>query len=467
MKKSIISSLLLLGCSLHAVESRIELRHREAGGVGYSTGYTSFDYFLMGEGESAEFLLDLRGHVFNNGRGAGNAGLGVRVPFKDDKYMLGANAFYDLRQSPGLLCKQVGAGLEWLSQKVDFRVNGYVPVGKQKDVEKKTFLNFAGTYASIRHKLHAALPSIDAEIGTPLPRPFYFALGAYYLFEQKSSNLEVGKAFGVRVRADVDWGRYISLGISATYDHIFKTRVQGIFSINIPFEKNWCKKKDEDDCEQPERRNLRRVAIMRNEIIPIQDKRKTYGALTNSNGDPIRFFFVDNDADINGDGSFERPFAALKDAERLSDPGDVIYVFPGDGTPKNMDEGIVLKEDQILASSAKPLVINDVVIPPQTPGITPIITNINPDQPIVTNPGNSRLDDFLFIPPWEYIFGRDNSSVDSSNARAAGYEVSSPEISPTSGPTVYGVPVFEDYQSPAPPAPVIQTFEIFSDYGSQ
>ncbi len=423
-----------MGCSLHAVESRIEIRNREAAGVGYSRGYTSLDYFLMTEG-SVEFLLDLRGHVFNNGQGAGNAGLGFRCPIKDEKYLIGANAFYDIRQSKGLLANQVGVGFEWLGKYVDFRTNGYLPVGKKKDLDTKEFKTFSGTGVFIKRKLKSALPCIEAEVGTPLPNPFYFAIGGYYLFKQSESSLAVGNAFGVKARAEVDIGRYVSLGFAITYDHIFKTRPQGYISINIPFEKQKCKKRYSDDelCHTSKVRNLRRVPIMRNEIIPIQNVKKTKDPLLGEDDDPVRFFFVNNLVTVPGDGSFEKPFASLKEAELNSAAGDVIYVFPGDETPKNMDEGIILKDNQVLASSAADLALNDIIIPAQTPGIRPHVTNINPDQPIVTNPGNTHLGDFFFIPPWEYIFGRGIDQDPFADTRDTGFGVNQPGDAP-SGP---------------------------------
>lgn len=414
MNKYIVSSLVLLGCSLHAVESRIEIRNREAAGVGYSSGYTSLDYFLMSEG-SVEFLLDLRGHVFNNGQGAGNAGLGFRYPIKDEKYLVGANAFYDIRQSKGLLANQVGAGLEWLGKYVDFRTNGYLPIGKKHDLETKKFESFSGTSVLIKRRLKSTLPCIDAEVGTPLPNPFYFAIGGYYLFKQSESSLAVGNAFGVKARAEVDIGRYVSLGFAITYDHIFKTRPQGYISINIPFEKQKCKKRYYDElCHIIKVRDLRAVPIVRNEIIPIQNVKKTKDPLVSGKGDPVRFFFVNNLATVRGDGSFEKPFASLKEAELSSSAGDVIYVFPGDNTARNMDEGIILKDKQVLASSGANLVLNDLIIPAQTKD-RPYISNINIDKPkdaqlnindFITNPGNNHLGDFFFIPPWDYIFGR-------------------------------------------------------------
>lgn len=450
MNKNIIASLVLLGCTLHAAESRIEVRHREAGGVGYSTGYTSLDYFLMG-GNDVEFLLDLRGHIFNNGRGAGNGGLGFRCPVHDEKYLIGANAFYDVRQSKHLVAHQVGAGIEWLSQKVDFRANGYIPVGKTKTLDKKTFGSFSGSRAVIQRKLKAVLPSVDAEIGTPLPKPFYFGIGAYYLFKQSESKVEVGQAFGGKFRAEVDLGKYVTLGFAVTYDHIFKTRPQGYLSINIPFGGNSCKKRNEDDCEDSKPRNLRSVPIVRNEIIPVQTKRRSKDIFMKANNTPAQFFFVNNLAPFPGDGTFEHPFASLKDAEEKSAPGDVIYVFPGDGTPKNYDEGIVLKKDQVLASSGAPLTIEDLVIPAQTPGVKPQITNIHVDKPMLTvddiviNPGNTHIDDFFWVPPWEYIFGRGPEIDHYDLAREEDFVIIDPD-KPVTTVSPGGIGIIDNYQ---------------------
>jgi hypothetical protein len=417
-------SLVLLGCSLHAVESKIVIRNREAAGVGYSTGYTSLDYSLMTEG-SVEFLLDLRGHVLNNGQGAGNAGVGFRCPVKDEKYLLGANAFYDIRQSKGLLANQAGVGFEALSKYVDFRTNGYLPIGTKTYREKSNFEAFSGTSVLVKRKFKSALPCIDAEVGTPLPNPFYFAVGSYYLFKQSKNGLSVGNAFGAKARAEVDIGRYVSLGFAITYDRIFKTRPQGYLSVNIPFEKQKCKKRNGKKVCPPYKRNLRRVPIVRNEIIPLQVVKKTKDPLVGKKGhDPVRILFVNNLATLPGNGSFERPFRSLKDAELHSRPGDVIYVFPGDKTARNMDQGIVLKDKQILASSGADLTLNDITIPAQTPE-RPQLTNINPGQPIISNPGNTHLDDFFFVPPWDYILARNVDPF--ADARNEGFEIILPE----------------------------------------
>ena len=166
MGKTLITALLL--CSaVHATTSSLLLRHRESGGVGYSKGYSSLDYMLTAQGGLSEFLLDLRGHVFNDGRVAGNAGAGFRYGIYDDAYRIGTNLFYDFRSTKHFFANQVGGGLEFLSDSADFRINGYLPTGKNRQFEEKKFQNFAGNHAFIYKKLHVALPCIDAEVGIP------------------------------------------------------------------------------------------------------------------------------------------------------------------------------------------------------------------------------------------------------------------------------------------------------------
>jgi hypothetical protein len=389
MQRSLIA-LTLFTAALQATESTLQFRHRESSGVGYSKGYTSLDYLLTAQGGDAEFLLDLRGHIFNDGRLAGNTGVGFRYSLYEDDFRIGANAFYDFRSTKHFFANQIGGGLEFLSRSADVRINGYLPTGKNKEFEEKKFQNFAGNYAFVYRKLHAALPCIDGEIGVPFCSRWYAAAGAYYLFSKHDHHVATDNTWGGKARIDVTIGRYVGLELAATYDSIFDFRAQGVFTLNIPLGKRGHKP-----------RNLRRVPIMRNEIIPIEVKRKSHDILT-SGETPIRFLFVSNAATA-GDGSFEKPFSSLKEAESHSEPGDVIYVFPGDGTPRHMDEGIVLKGEQVLASSGATLTLPDIEIPAMTPGEKPVITNVQPDKPVVSNPGKSRLDDFLFLPPWEYL----------------------------------------------------------------
>ena len=397
MKTTLLTTCVLLTSIACAdVHSALTMRHRESQGVGYNQGYSTLDYYLTGQYSRSELLFNLRGHVFNDGKGAGNGGLGYRYSLNDDTSRIGANFYYDVRDSKHFIAQQVAGGLEWISKMVDVRVNGYLPVGKQGRFSENRFQGFSGNQIVVNKKFSSALPCIEGELGTSVAKPFYLAAGSYYLYKESSHSLPVGKALGWKVRFDVDMGHYFSVGALVTHDRIFKTRYQGYLGLNIPLGP-W--KAMKDGFKTFEKRR-----IVRNEIIPIQTKKKRNSPISEADGvTTTRFIFVNNQAQGGGNGTFEHPFASLKEAENGSKAGDVIYVYPGDGTPRHMDEGIILKENQILASSGSALDINDIEIPAQTPGTNPTITNIHPHEPVITNPGKSEVSNFYYMNPWEYM----------------------------------------------------------------
>lgn len=111
--------------------SRTSIRHIEGGGIKYKQGYTTFDGFYAPNPEQFTLLpfLDLRGHIFDNGQLAANAGIGFRGEVGGRTY--GLNAYYDCRNTQKENYNQVGLGLEALGDFWDFRINGYLPVGVQ------------------------------------------------------------------------------------------------------------------------------------------------------------------------------------------------------------------------------------------------------------------------------------------------------------------------------------------------
>jgi len=90
---ALLSSLVLSSACLFSLETesqeadcgktsrpqRIEVKHIEAGGIGYSQGYTTLEGFfpLLASDKNWVPFLDLRAHIFNDGKPAVNAGLGA------------------------------------------------------------------------------------------------------------------------------------------------------------------------------------------------------------------------------------------------------------------------------------------------------------------------------------------------------------------------------------------------------
>ncbi|MGR3973358.1 MAG: inverse autotransporter beta domain-containing protein [Candidatus Rhabdochlamydia sp.] len=393
MKLLYIMTPLFLCASLYpTVSSNLSLRHRESEGIGYDTGYSTLDYLFSYQQGQTSSLCNLRAHLFNNGHTAGNLGLGMRHFLTEGTSEIGMNFFYDFRNYSIFFAQQISAGLEWMGSSFDLRCNGYLPFGRNKKFQERVFEAFDGYQAIIEQRLSTSLPSLDGEIGTMLFQNLYLAAGSYYLFQEESHAIYSGYGIGAKARVDLSLNPYIKIGSTITYDPIFHTRFQGYLSLSIPLGPK---------SSPPSRSHP--ISIERQEIIPIYTQRKTKISLSSLNDAPFNFFFVNNQATLLGKGTFEAPFSSLKEAEEQSQRGDIIYVYPGDGTARGMDEGIVLKEHQILASAGASLHLESLSIPAQIPGQKPLLTNIHPDEPVVLNPGLSDLSDFSFIDSMTYL----------------------------------------------------------------
>lgn len=107
----------------------ISARHVEPGGIGYKLGYTTVEGFFSLYNGSERWLpfLDARCHIFNDGRPAVNAGLGLR--YLKSHRIWGLNSYYDYRKTKRQHYNQVAFGLESLGSLWDvipFPKNKYI-----------------------------------------------------------------------------------------------------------------------------------------------------------------------------------------------------------------------------------------------------------------------------------------------------------------------------------------------------
>ncbi|MCP5491623.1 MAG: right-handed parallel beta-helix repeat-containing protein [Chlamydiales bacterium] len=341
--------------------SRGVLKHREHNGVGYDTGYTTAELFLCPAWKN-DFMpfLDLRGHVFDNNQFASNIGIGLRYNWSG--WAIGGNFYYDYREAQNINPHQLGGGLEFLSRYFDVRANGYAPIASTQAESSPDFEKFEGHSAIFTRRLRAALPAVDAEIGVPLGSRcaivnWYAALGSYYLFEKTVNGVDLGNAVGGKGRIVFDLISRFNLAFDTTYDKIFKWTFQGTAGVSMPLgprkkilrSKNFL-------CE------ARNQLPYRSEIIPVERKnqRQSVGNI----------IFVDNRS--SSLGTFESPYPTTAIAMAASKPGDVIYIFPGDGTTTGYDTTITMLSDQTVQGSAADLDLgNGFVVPAQTPGNYP------------------------------------------------------------------------------------------------
>ncbi len=181
------------------------------------------------------------------------------------------------------------------------------------------------------------MKGFNAETGYHLDHfkkaPLTFAAGPYYLYGD-------GKAtWGGELRAGVDlFDRYFTLEAHTSYDHFFKWTGQAQASINIAFggKKKISSKKAAQNCDLAEILQVRaHQKVDRHEIIPI-GKQKVLSTAEN-----LTFIFISNDS--HSSGTFQDPYHSLTQAQENSAQGDILYVFPGDGTTTGYDMGIALQ----------------------------------------------------------------------------------------------------------------------------
>lgn len=207
-------------------------------GVGIDKSYGSLGLFWIPESDaSIKPLFDLQGHYIENNRWAFNIGSGLRWRLDDSCQVLGAYIYYDYRQaSHHGNFNQIGLGLEFLSETFEFRINGYLPICRQRQIGEKFVKTYSDGLVAISHKTETAMKGVDAEAGMCLFRcndwKLYTALGTYYY----DSHDPKDHTWGGKARIFLCWNDYISLEARTTYDDIFRSRVQGVVSVNLPLD---------------------------------------------------------------------------------------------------------------------------------------------------------------------------------------------------------------------------------------
>lgn len=368
---------------------RVSVRHIEPNGIGYNQGYTTLDAFIPYTGSDKwVYFLDGRVHIFNNGRPAVNAGLGTRYMTANRGW--GLNAYYDYRNTKHYHYNQVAMGLESIGQTWDYRINGYLPIGKKLSKPyNPEFGYFQGHYAMLREQYEYALGGFNAEVGAHVDTwkhfPLYFAAGPYYL------RGHAGAAWGGEARASIKIYDYVKIDGYMSYDHLFKWTGQGQLGLSFSFgPSKKVERSESGSCAQAMTMATRAYQpVDRFEIIPVDHDHTYDPAINPLTGAPYYFWFVNNLSHC--DGSFESPCNTLVSLPNA----DVIYVYPGDGLDTGMNTGITLYDNQRLWGSVVaqnlPAKQGNVIVPTMSSGIVagavvaPIISNGTTDIVLLAN----------------------------------------------------------------------------------
>lgn len=323
--------------------------------AGYSDGYTNFVGFVpwLFDDDSVLFL-DGRGTVTYNGGGGANVGLGLRKYAADMDRVWGVSMWWDHDTGHARAYNQIGVSAESLGRYVDYRLNGYIPIGDRQHVLGVTPLsanNYFGNFISILQATHreTQLGGFDGEIGGPVPLLGRYGAsaytGLYYLTGPNTSSVT-----GVSARAAFQINEDLLFGIQQTWDHVFQANTQFQVQITLPdgMPSRWLRQKRvRDRLVDPVWRNYR-IAV-RDEVV-----NSNVAAINPADGLP---YFV---AHINpnvttataGNGTVENPFRSVDEYinSGLASNFDIILVQPYVGTGPTLPPGAPALSSVELAS---------------------------------------------------------------------------------------------------------------------
>lgn len=363
---------------------RLTFRYNSKEGLGLQdVGYSTLEYFLAKqEIFKGLVFLDLKGHIFDDGKWAANGGIGFRYRQEKFPVVFGMHSYYDYRRNVGHNFHQVGLGLEFLADIVKVYCNGYIPLGDKTKLRNVTFDAFIHNHMRINSFTRLSMYGADLEVEVGMCKRGFFevftAWGPYYYRGNFGKD-----AFGVQGRLGSKYKNFLKVDVKGTYDRLFKLNIQGEFALYWNFGKKVKARKavfTKKVCCTNEAYLLQRLAqpVQRQEIIVLSDQTKKQIAHSES-GDPLFFLFVNNSALSGNLGTFEQPFTSLALAQNSADVGDFIYIFPGDGSSNGLNSGFILQDEQsLLGASTNQLVttnLAEVMIPAQFLGSLPLITN--------------------------------------------------------------------------------------------
>ncbi len=321
-------------------------------GLGYSGSYATLGgkARLIEDALDGRWLTEARLHHSIEEEGGFFANVGVERVFSIDAaktdFVFGAWYDFDGDQQGnfGNDFSQVGVNAAIKTRRWDLVGNGYFPVGITDRVSglpgDGSF--FIGNNIQFQPGIDSALTGFDVTLRLK-PKQLAFVNGSFELGGYGYSSDLVNSFGGGRVRLGMQTRRGLSVNLEVNHDDRFETT--GVLGVGYSFGAGGAVGGEYSTLGRDLEQTIRNDHIVRfNQDIVL--------AIDPDTGAPYNVIHVNNTADGTiGNGTAELPFDELLDAQNASAAGDVIFVAAGDGTTNLYNEGIILKDDQLLLST--------------------------------------------------------------------------------------------------------------------
>ncbi len=413
---------------------RVGLQHRSQG-YGYSRGYSSLESFVPLFQDDIFWMTAFQGNfiVDNGGELGGNLGLVNRKYMESMDRIFGFNTFYTIREEDGNNFNQLGFGIETLGPRVDWRMNGYLPVGDDLFIARNTTITYAafsGRDVLINFLANKALAGFDTEVGVLIPGVMdnLRAYGGFYHFRGDNSK----DLWGIQGRLEAQVQQSMTVHCGITSDRTFGTNVVVGAGIYFP---SWGPRQSTGRGSVADRMAQ---AVWRNDNVTIErGELKNPIPATWGDGSRIDVVHVDSTAPAAGDGTLILPVNTFAAAQLLDGPGSLLFVranstFNG--------EGVVLEDRQQLLGEGIPHIIQSQYGPFTLPTVTdpkdilalPTMSNAPGNAVVVGN--DSVVSGFnIFAPGGNGIIGDNVRNVAVDHVQISGANGSGITLTNASG----------------------------------
>ena len=220
---------------------RVNIDSRGGGLYGYQAGYSNIGIFAPYKlEENAIVFVHGMGLITYDGRGGATVGTGWRYWMEGLDRIVGLSAWFDFDNGHAQPYQQVGLSFESLGRYVDYRVNGYIPVGNADHVLSSqltttSFLYGSGIGLLRNNRVEQSYTGFDVETGGPVPLLGRYGLNAYIGGYYFTGNGQKGGDFtGVSGRLLSQINEDVSFGVQVTDDHVFGLNTQFQVFVNLP-----------------------------------------------------------------------------------------------------------------------------------------------------------------------------------------------------------------------------------------
>lgn len=271
---------------------------------------------------------------------------------------------------------QVGLSAKFKKENVDLLINGYLPTGTQDNIygDPSGINCFVGNDIVIMPGIDSALQGFDVTLRTR-PKQLAFVNGFIDVGGYSYNSDLIDSFGGGKIRLGFQGLGGMMVNMEINQDERFNT--SGVLGVGWAVGANGSGYGSE---YSPLGRDLE--STVRNDHIVVFNQSVVF-AFDPLTGAPYNVIHVLNTADPTvGIGTVERPYNSLVTAQTLSAPGDVILVNAGDGTDRNMRNGIILQDNQRLWGNGQAL-----LIPIQNGQFFQLCTNPGGITPTISNNG--------------------------------------------------------------------------------